>query len=321
MKRGFPTSLALLFLGLSAAAVVPGTLPPAAAETAAKQPVRSFASPDEAVAAFVDALRKSDLHALYAVLGPGSGPLINSGDRVADEAARNRFLASYDARHALVADARGRMVLHVGDNDWPLPLPIVRKDGRWHFDSRQGAEQLVDRRIGENEIAAIRTTLAVADAQKAYFEMTRASGTGEYAQRIHSTPGHHDGLYWQAAEGEPESPLAPLVESAEEEGYPGANVSGKPVPYHGYFFRILKAQGPYAPEGAMSYLDGEHMTKGFALLAWPARYGVSGIMSFEVDQSGVVFQKDLGPDTEKLARAISAFDPDLSWARVDVVAQ
>lgn len=317
--RQFPSML-ILALGLAGAAALPGFPPPAlAAQTTASHAQETFATPQDAEKALIDALRRGNKQVLRRVLGPGSDAVISSGDPVADEAARQRFLSSYDEQHKLVADARGRMVIQVGDNDWPLPLPIVQSAGRWQFDSRKGAEEIVDRRIGRNEIAAIRTSLAFVDAQKLYFQMTEATGAGAYAQRLMSTPGHHDGLYWPAAADEPQSPLAPLVEQAEEEGYPGENHSGKPIPYQGYYFRILKAQGPNAPHGAMSYMDGNRMTKGFALLAWPSRYGSSGVMSFAVNQTGIVFQKDFGPQTEKLARAITAFDPDLSWMRVDVV--
>jgi hypothetical protein len=280
---------------------------------AVETPRRSFATPAEAVSALVAAMRTGDAAAIHRVLGPGSEALIHSGDEVADEQAQRRFIAAYDARHSIAPDALGRMVLTVGDENWPLPIPIVASGGRWHFDSHTGAQELVERRIGRNEIAAIRTSVAYVDAQKLFFQMM-----GEYAQRLASTPGRHDGLYWPAAGGQPNSPLEPLVEQAVDEGYPGADPSGKQQPYQGYYFRILTGQGDDAASGAMDYLVGGRMTRGFALIAWPAIYGASGVMTFVVNQDDVVFQKDLGGATSSLANGISLFDPDLSWMRVDI---
>jgi hypothetical protein len=314
--RPFVVGTFLLFLGVAApvaAQVSPST------ETATPTEATRFATPEEAAAALVAAARADDVAAMHDVLGPGSVALLYSGDPVADDQAREKFVAAYDAKHILAQGALGRMVLSVGKNDWPLPIPIVKDNGQWHFDSFQGAQDLVDRRIGRNEIAAIRTSLAYVDAQKLYFSMMRGEGSAVYAQRLASRPGFHDGLYWPAVAGQPESPLEPLVDQAVDEGYPGANMSGKPLPYQGYYFRILTGQGDSAPGGALNYLDNGRMTKGFALIAWPAIYGASGIMTFEVNQDDVVFQQDLGPATAALVPAIQLFNPDLSWARVDVV--
>jgi hypothetical protein len=279
----------------------------------------AFASPDEAAAALIDAIKLGDQKRLVAVLGPGSEPLINSGDPHADAANRQKFVENYDAQHKLAEMAPGRDVLNVGVNDWPLPIPVVQGNGGWRFDSRAGAQEIINRRIGRNEIAAIRVALTYVDAQRDYFERSKQTGgTGEYAQRLISTPNQHDGLYWAAAAGDPESPFGPLVAQAVEEGYPGDIVAGRPIPYQGYYFRVLKGQGEHAPGGAKTYMAGGHMTGGFALIAWPARFGVSGIMTFLVDQDGVVFQKDLGEGTVVAAAAMTRFDPDLTWARVDV---
>jgi hypothetical protein len=286
---------------------------------AAAVPQTTFHSPDDAVAALVAALQKNDAAATGAILGPGSEKLVRSGDPVKDREEARRFLDSYAAHHALVADGTDRDVLHVGANDWPLPIPLVRRDGLWRFDSRAGAQEIVDRRIGRNEIAAIRFCLAYVDAQKAYFDLFRqATGTGAYAQKLVSTPGNYDGLYWPSAEGTPESPLAPLVAGAVEEGYPGQVEAGKRVPYQGYYYRVLTAQGSDATGGATSYLHGGRMTDGFGLVAWPATYGASGVMTFVVDQDGIVFQRDLGPETAAKAAGLKAFDPGLDWARVEV---
>jgi Protein of unknown function (DUF2950) len=311
---------ALLLLALVAGIATGAAHPsPAAAETAAVLAGQTFVTADDAVSALIAALRGHDTHALNTVLGSGSDKLINSGDHDADNETRKKFLASYDERHQLVADGVNRIVLQVGPNDWPLPLPVVQTDGRWHFDTQLGAQEIVDRRIGENEIAAIRTSLAYADAQKLYFSIAGNGGAAEYAQRLISTPGLHDGLYWPAEGGEPDSPLAPLIAQAQDAGDPGQIVSGKQVPYQGYFYRILKGQGANAPGGAMDYVSDGHMIKGFALLAWPARFGASGVMTFIVDQDGVVFQKDLGEQTDTVASKMKLFDPDLSWTWVDVV--
>jgi hypothetical protein len=314
--RGIAAFLLLVALGAAAPATTRASSQPESAEPT--QATR-FATPEEAVRALVAAARADSVSAMHDVLGPGSTALLYSGDPVADDLAREKFVAAYDAEHALAPDALGHMVLTVGDNRWPLPIPIVEDGGQWHFDSVLAAQDLVDRRIGRNEIAAIRTALAYVDAQKLYFDMMRPEGTAAYAQRLASTPGLHDGLYWPVTAGQPGSPLGPLIDQAVEEGYPGANLSGKPVPYQGYYFRILTSQGESAPGGALNYLVDGRMTKGFALIAWPATYGASGIMTFEVNQDDVVFQKDLRPETATIVPRIRVFDPDLSWARVDIV--
>jgi hypothetical protein len=281
---------------------------------------QSYATAEDAVAALIAAVGTDKPAPLIAVLGPSATRLVSSGDANADAIARRHFLDNYAAKHALVADGPGRMVLQVGTDDWPLPLPIVQTDGRWHFDSAAGAQEIIDRRIGRNEIAAIRVSLAYVDAQQDYFARAKAAGgPGDYAQRLVSTPGDEDGLYWEPADGQPESPLAPLVNQAKDEGYPGELVSGRRVPYEGYYFRILTRQGPDAPGGARNYVVDGHMTGGFGLIAWPATYRASGVMTFIVNQDGVVFQQDLGPETAKRAAAITSFDPTPNWARVDIV--
>jgi hypothetical protein len=289
---------------------------------ASQQTQQSYASPDEAAAALATATRSHDQVALRAIFGPSGEKLLSSGDRYADEESQRRFAAAYDEKHALVPKGTGRMELDVGNNDWPLPIPIVQADGRWQFDTRAGAQEIVDRRIGRNELAAIRVALAYADAQKDYFaRMKQQFGSGFYAERLISTPGHQDGLYWPTTAGNPASPFGPVVAQAEEEGYAGAFVGAKLIPYQGYYFRVLKAQGPNAPGGAMSYVKSGRMTESFALIAWPAIDGSSGVMTFEVGQEGIVFQKDLGAATARAAAAIMQYDPDLTWARVEVTNQ
>lgn len=307
--RGTPLAIfTLLWLGLILA---PAVVAQPAQET--------FASPEDAMAAFVTAARAHDLAKLRAIFGPEGEELISSGDPYADAAQERRFVEAYDQRHALVALGPGRVEVDVGPDAWPLPIPIVQTGDRWRFDTQAGAQEIVNRRIGRNEFAAIRVSLAYVSAQKDYFaRMRERTGAGVYAQRLISRQGHHDGLYWPAAEGQPESPLGPLIATASEEGYPGARAGGKPIPYHGYYFRILKAQGPDAPGGAKTYVRSARMTGGFALIAWPAGYGASGITTFQVNQDGIVFQKDLGPNTAEAVAKITRFDPDLTWARVEV---
>jgi hypothetical protein len=285
---------------------------------------QTYASPEEAAAALASATRTHDTAALRAILGPDSEKLLSTGDRYADAEQQRRFAAAYDEKHQLVKNGPDHEELDVGADDWPLPIPIVQIDGRWHFDTKAGAQEIIDRRIGRNELAAIRVMLTYVEAQKDYFDlMKQRTGTGFYAQRLISTAGRQDGLYWPVAAGSAESPFGPLVDQAQDEGYPapGALVGGKPIPYQGYYFRILKAQGPDAPSGTISYVQSGRMARGFALIAWPSSFGSSGIMSFTVNQDGVVFQKDLGTDTARVAPAITQFDPDLSWTRVDITGQ
>jgi hypothetical protein len=282
---------------------------------AAGQPVpqQDFASPQDATDALIGALQRDDRTAFAALMGPEGSRLLASGDPIADDNARKGFLAAYAEKHSLTVQPDDHAVLVAGANDWPLPIPIVQTNGRWHFDTHAGAQEIINRRIGRNEVGTIRTLLAIDDAEAEY-----KTATGAYAARLLSSAGAQDGLYWPAEPGAPESPLGPLVDQAIDEGYPGAVEAGKQIPYHGYFFRVLKSQGPSADGGRMSYLVGGRQTGGFAVLAWPASYGSSGIMTFQMNQDGVVFQKDLGPDSAKRAAATGTFDPDLSWARVDI---
>ena len=288
-----------------------------AAPASAPEPQRNFASAGEAVSAFVAALRDNKEADLRAILGPEGDQVIDSGDRYADRELRQRFVALYDEKHTLDQKSPGRAELDVGPNDWPMPIPLVENNGRWTFDTKAGAQTIIDRRIGRNELSAIRTLLACVDAQHDYFDLAKqAKGRGEYATRVLSTPGRRDGLYWPVAEGETESPLGPLIDLARDAGYPGELVGGKPIPYEGYNFRILKAQGPNGDGGAKSYIQSGRMSGGFALIAWPAVFELSGIMTFIVGPDGDVYQKDLGPQTARIAAGMTTFDPDVTWSRV-----
>ncbi len=295
---------------LAAALLAPSLAARAAGPAPAQQ---DFATAQDAVDALISALQQNDKARFATLMGPAGERLLESGDPVADDNTRKSFLADYAEKHSLAVQSDGRAVLSVGSNGWPMPIPLVQANGKWHFDTQAGAQEVINRRIGRNEIGAIRTALAFADAQNDY-----KSRFGTFAQRLYSTPGQHDGLYWEPVPGELESPMGPLVDQAVDEGYPGAEAAGKQVPYHGYLFHMLKGQGPSAPGGKRSYLTDGKLTGGVGLVAWPAAYGSSGIMTFLVNQDGVVFQKDLGPDTARKVAAITAFDPDLSWARVDV---
>jgi hypothetical protein len=224
-------------------------------------------------------------------------------------------LALYDEKHTIDQKNPERAELDVGPNDWPMPIPLVQDNGRWTFDTKAGAQTVIDRRIGRNELSAIRTLLASADAQRDYFERVKqTTGSGEFATRMLSTPGRRDGLYWSVSEGEPESPLGPLIDAAQDADYAGELVNG--IPYGGYYFRILKAQGPNGDGGAKSYMQSGRMVGGFALIAWPAVFESSGIMTFIVGPDGDVYQKDLGPETAGIAARMTTFDPDLTWSRV-----
>jgi Protein of unknown function (DUF2950) len=273
----------------------------------------TFASLDEAVNALVGAVRSVDRKALVEILGPQGNPLVWSGDQVADRAAFQRFTAAYDRAHRFEGGG-GKVVLYVGDDDFPFPIPLVPEGPRWRWDTDAGDDELLNRRIGQNELSAIQVCLAYVDAQREYY--SRGKGLLEYSQRLESTKGKHDGLYWETRPGEPESPLGPLVAKARAAGYP-LPPRGGPVPYHGYFYRILFAQGPDAPGGAYDFVVTGHMIGGFALLAYPASYGVSGIMTFIVNQDGVVHQKDLGPKTAQLANTMKTYNPDRTWAEAE----
>ena len=274
---------------------------------------KTFASLDEAVNALVAALRAADRKALVEILGPQGNPLVWSGDDVADRAAFQRFTAEYDRAHRLEGGG-GKVVLYVGDDDFPFPIPLVPDGPRWLWDTDAGDDELLNRRIGENELATIQVCLAYVDAQREYY--SRGQGLLEYAQRLDSTKGKHDGLYWETRPGELDSPLGPLVARARAAGYPLPPPRG-PAPYHGYFYRILLAQGPDAPGGAYDFVVRGHMIGGFALVAYPASYGASGIMTFIVNQDGVVYQKDLGPKTAQAANAVKTYNPDRTWAEAD----
>jgi hypothetical protein len=274
----------------------------------------SFATPQQAIDALVSATRGDRMAPLARILGPAGASLIRSGDAVADRSARRRFVAAYDSAHRIELQGSGKAVLIVGTERWPMPIPLVHTAAGWQFDTAAGREEILDRRVGRNELAVIQVCRAYVEAQREYADIAvRAGASAEYAQHFMSRGGVHNGLYWPTRPGEPDSPLGPLVAQARAGGYSPGSGSG-PHPYYGYYFRILTRQGPHAPAGARNYLTNGRMTDGFALLAYPARYGDSGVMTFVVSRDGIVFEKNLGPRTAEAAAKIGQYDPDSSWS-------
>jgi hypothetical protein len=272
----------------------------------------SFASPDEAAAALVAAVRKGDSSTIRKMFGPDSEDIVSSGDPVADENTGKNFVAMYDANHTLAPDGEDKVWLQIGAEGWPVPVPLVRRDGRWYFDGADGADEIVYRRIGENELGAIAVCRGYVDAQLEYASQDHdGEGAGIYAHKLVSDPGTHNGLYWKAAEGEEPSPVGPFIAAAAAEGYQSGDTA-----YHGYRYRSLYRQTENASGGAVEYFDNGVLKNGFALVAWPAEYGVSGVMTFIVNQDGVVFQQDLGEETPAIVAAMNAYDPDSSWTAV-----
>jgi len=277
---------------------------------------KTFASPEEAVKALFDAAKSENQEELMAIFGPAGREVLSSGDAVDDKAVREQFLKAYEVKHALIREGDAKAVLQIGTEDWPFPIPLVKKNQQWVFDTKKGKEEMNYRRIGRNELSTIQACLAYVDAQREYAAKDRdGDGLFEYAQKFWSTPGKKDGLYWEAKPGEEESPLGDFAARATGEGY--KKTSNKPVPYHGYFFKILKAQGRNAPGGAYDYVVNGRMIGGFGMIAHPANYGVSGVMTFVVNHDGIVYEKNLGKDTTKIARAMKLFNPDKTWKKVE----
>ena len=292
--------------------LVAGLLLCTAVPTARAQ--QAFKTPDEAAGALAAAAKASDMKALVRVLGPDGEDIVSSGDEVADAQTRQKFVAAYEAKHQIAMEGDDKAVMVVGSEDFPLPIPLVRKDGMWRFDTAAGRDEILFRRIGKNELEAIQACLAYVDAQHEYAEKDRTgAGINTYARRIISRPGKKDGLYWQTTEGEEQSPLGVLVAQATRQGY---RVGAGRTPYQGYYFKILTRQGAKADGGAFDYMVDDKMIGGFALVAYPAEYRNSGVMTFLVSHAGAVFEKDLGPKTAKLAERMISFNPDQSWKKV-----
>lgn len=279
-----------------------------------RRPVRmTFTSPRQAAEQLVVALRADDLDSAAIILGPGSKALIRSGDDIADRDLRGRFVAAYDSHLAFVPQNPSRTTLVVGTDNWPFPIPLVKEGDGWRFNSGAGIRELLARQIGRDEIDAIKECRAFVDAEREYASIDRGDGILEYAQRLSSTARRQDGLYWKARKGGQRSPLGPLFARAEfDQGHNDA------TPYNGYYFRILPGQGPAAREGAFSYLAQGRMIGGFALIAFPATYGSTGIMTFVVNDDDTVFQKDLGTDTARIAGRTITFNPGRGWSQAKI---
>jgi len=284
--------------------------------TPASQAQQAFPSPEQAAAALADAVKSGTNGAVLKLLGPAADDIIDSGDEVADAEMRQRFTTAYDAKHSIKADGSKKATLIIGNDDFPFPIPLYNTRGGWEFDTEAGRIEVLYRRIGRNELDTIQTCLAYVDAQNEYAEKDHGLGVGVYAQRIVSSPGTKDGLFWQ--DDHDPSPLGELAAKASGEGY---KLDGNGAPYHGYYYRILKAQGADAPGGALSYLVNGKMIGGFGMIAYPAEYGNSGVMSFMVNHAGTIYQKDLGRSGEASAKRMRAFDPDQTWKKVDLEAQ
>lgn len=305
---------AALLLLLSMLVALAGVLP---CQAASARTQKTFVSPDAAIKSLTQALKKNDTRQLVAILGPGARKIISSGDPVADRSDRERFVRLFEEKVVVEGAETGRAVFSLGREQYPFSIPLVKRGKGWRFDAAAGRAELLNRRIGKNELQVIEVLRASVDAQREYAgEDRNGDGAMEFAQKFRSTPGKKDGLYWEVREGEQESPFGPLVAKAESEGY--AKRKGKDkTPYHGYLFKILKAQGKDAPGGAFDYLMNGRMILGFAMLAYPAQYGSSGIMSFMVNQNGVVYQKNLGGESARIAASMTLFNPDPGWKKVE----
>jgi hypothetical protein len=279
---------------------------------------RTFNSPEEAMQGLMDAVKSNDTKELLAIFGPAGKKIVFSGDEIADKAGRELFVKTYEEMNKLETQTDKKVILVMGNNEWPFPIPIVRKGKTWSFDTIAGKDEILNRRIGKNELNTIQTCLAYADAQREYAIKDRDSDKLlEYAQKFRSTPGKKDGLYWETKEGDEPSPLGPFAAQAVREGYAPKKHKDKPAPYQGYFYKILKVQGKNASGGAYDYVIKGKMIGGFALVAYPAEYGASGIMTFIINHDGIVYQKDLGKETGKIAAAMTKYDPDKTWKKVE----
>jgi len=276
---------------------------------------KTFATPQEAVKALIEAVKTNDQTALTAIFGKEGQDLISSGDPVADKRSRGRFLQAYEKKNRIEQPDKNTAILHIGDEGYSSPIPLVRQNKVWHFDTLAGKEEILNRRIGKNELSTIEVLHAYTQAQREYAAKDRNDDCiEEFAQKIISTEGQKDGLYWPTAEGEEESPFGPFIAKAAVEGYSSIMEDDEPEPFHGYLFKILTAQGEHAQGGAFDYVVNSHMVLGYGMVAYPAKYGASGIMTFIVNQEGTIYQKDLGDRTPEAAE-MTTFDPDDSWTR------
>ena len=301
---------------VACAAAITG-IPTHSSTAAAQERQRTFATPEDAVKALIDTAKAGNLDTLLAIFGADGKELIASSDPATARMNRQVFTVAVGEQWHLEDAAPNRKTLVIGNEDWPFPVPIVKDASGWRFDTAAGKEEVIARRIGRNELLAIEASRAYVTAQQRYAQQGHdGKPAGVYAAKFTSDPGKENGLYWPAAKGQKRSPLGDLVAQAAEEGRPLGAGGGQPSPFHGYYFKILTAQGAAAPGGARNYVVKGDMTGGFALVAWPAQYDVTGVMTFLVNQDGVVREKDLGPNTDAVARKTTAYNPDASWRQV-----
>lgn len=314
-RKAFTTLSAVLILSSLLAVSLVLSVSTAQAQEAGQ---KTFATPEGAGKALQQAVQSSGTADDLEVLGTSAGSIVSSGDAVQDNNNREIFLKRFQQMNRWAPESNGDETLYIGAENWPFPIPLKKNaSGQWYFDTKDGVQEILFRRIGKNELEAIQVCENLADAQEEYFQGLHDGTTvHQYAQKIISDEGKQNGLFWKVAEGEPESPIGPLVAHATAQGY--ANEGGKPEPFHGYYFHTLKAQGPHAPGGAKNYLVNGNMTGGFAFVAYPAEYRNSGVMTFLIDKNGVVFQKDLGPSTTDTAKAMTTYNPDKTWTTTGV---
>jgi len=286
------------------------------APTFAQQPgQRTFPSPEDAGSAFFAAMQKQDDQLPLSILGQAGQDVLSSGDPAEDADARVSFVVKYKEMHRYVTEPNGTVTLVVGAENWPFPIPLVNHQGSWYFDTDAGKDEIIFRRIGKNELAAMDACRELVDAQKQYFARPPGDLPKQFAQKLVSDEGRHNGLYWHGAGDEFDSPINPLIAYARQ-NLPTDQV-GEHVPFNGYMFRILTSQGRHAPGGTKKYIVEGTMSAGFAFVAYPVEYRSSGVMTFIVDRSGTIYEKDLGPNTTKLAQAMTAYDPDSTWHKVE----
>lgn len=290
-----------------------------AAESAAEMPAQSFASPEEALKALVTAARDSGNDKIAAIFGSRYAQIFSSGDSVEDNNNRADFIKLADEKSSVAMQGSDQAVLQFGNNDWAFPVPLTKSGEKWQFDGAQGEKEILNRRIGRNELSALDVVNAYVEAQADYAQRDHdGDEVAEYATKLRSEPGKFDGLYWEAAPGQSQSPLGPLVAQAKAEGYNPKSAGGGPVPYHGYYYKILTQQGSHAPGGKYNYIINGNMIAGFGLAAFPAQYGKSGVMTFIVNHQGKIYQKNLGPKTAEIATKMQVYDPDASWEPLSV---
>ncbi len=312
--RGYASTLLLIGLAIG--------LAPCRAVFAQDPGQKMFNSPQDAAASLDAAMKNDSDQQVLAILGSSAQSLITSGDPITDKTNRANFIKRYDQLHQFTAASAGRVFLYIGEDNWPTPIPLQKSGSQWYFDTAYGKEEILYRNIGWNELKVIRVCKAIVEAEHDYYAKSHDGGAAQqYAQKFSSTPGTQNGLYWQVSAGQqPESPLGPLVAEAAAEGYPHQTARTE-RPFHGYIYRLLTRQGANAAGGAKDYIVNGQMTGGFAVVAYPVSYRVTGVMTFIVNQDGQIYQKDLGPDTAATASAMDEYNPDSTWTAVSASAQ